>query len=119
MKTIREIAHEVAEELKYEQPCELQIKALELTISKYLAQQEPVAWLDVSKMTPNGMVYATGFKSKDTQSSVFLAPPIPAGMQLVPVEPTDAMLHAMQSSGWMVGNYKSMLAAAKESSHAE
>jgi len=37
---------------------------------------------------------------------------VPAGYALVPVEPTAEMLDAMQSSGWMPGNYRAMIAAA-------
>lgn len=37
-----------------------------------------------------------------------------AGWRLVPIEPTQAMLDAMQSGGWMVGNYRDMLAAAPQ-----
>lgn len=40
------------------------------------------------------------------------APPVAPGWVLVPVEPTQAMLDAMQSGGWMPGNYRAMLAAA-------
>ena len=34
------------------------------------------------------------------------------GWQLVPVEPTNAMLDAMEESGWTEGNYRAVLAAA-------
>ncbi len=36
----------------------------------------------------------------------------PEGWQLVPVEPTNAMLDAMEESGWKEGNYRAVLAAA-------
>ena len=38
---------------------------------------------------------------------------VPPGYVLVPVEPTQAMIDAMQSSGWMLANYRAMLAAAQ------
>ncbi len=34
---------------------------------------EPVAWLDLSKMTHSVMVYATGFKATDEQSQLYTA----------------------------------------------
>ena len=37
---------------------------------------------------------------------------IPDGWVLVPKEPTEKMLTAMSSSGWLTGNYKAMLTAA-------
>jgi len=37
---------------------------------------------------------------------------VPSGWKLVPVEPTPAMLEAMQSSGWLPTCYSAMLAAA-------
>ena len=37
---------------------------------------------------------------------------VPEGWQLVPVEPTNAMLDAMEESGWTEGNYRAVLAAA-------
>ena len=38
---------------------------------------------------------------------------VPAGMALVPIEPTPAILDAMSSSGWKTACYKAMLAAAQ------
>lgn len=38
----------------------------------------------------------------------------PPGWVLVPEEPTQVMLDAMQSGGWMPGNYRAMLAAAPD-----
>lgn len=35
---------------------------------------EPVAWLDLSKMSASAMVYATGWKSNDKQSPLYAAP---------------------------------------------
>ncbi len=37
---------------------------------------------------------------------------IPEGYVLVPKEPTEKMLTAMSSSGWLTGNYKAMLTSA-------
>lgn len=39
---------------------------------------------------------------------------VPPGWKLVPVEPTQAMMDAMQSSGWLPGCYRAMLAAAPQ-----
>lgn len=41
-------------------------------------EAEPVAWLDLSKMTPSGMVYATGFKANDRQTALYDHQPKPA-----------------------------------------
>ena len=38
---------------------------------------------------------------------------VPPGYVLVPVEPTQTMIDAMQSSGWMPANYRAMIAAAQ------
>ena len=38
--------------------------------------------------------------------------PEPKGFKLLPEEPTAEMLAAMQSSGWLPGCYRAMLAAA-------
>ncbi len=38
------------------------------------AQSEPVAWLDLSKMTSSGMVYATGIRTSERQSPLYTAP---------------------------------------------
>jgi hypothetical protein len=39
------------------------------------APVQPVAWLDLSKMSDKGMVYATGFKVSDKQSALCLCTP--------------------------------------------
>jgi len=42
-------------------------------------QGEPVAWLDLSKLSASAMVYATGWKSNDKQSPLYTTPaPAPA-----------------------------------------
>jgi hypothetical protein len=51
-----------------------------------LAEQgEPVAYMDLRKMTPSGMVYATGFRVSEKQSPVYThpAPEAPAPSQQV------------------------------------
>jgi hypothetical protein len=48
--------------------------------------QEPVAWLDLNKLSDKNMVYATGFKVSDKQSALCLCTP-PA--QPAPVALTD------------------------------
>lgn len=40
-------------------------------------QGEPVAWLDLSKMSASAMVYATGWKSNDKQSPLYATPAAP------------------------------------------
>ena len=67
-------------------------------------QGEPVAWLDLSKMSASAMVYATGWKSNDKQSPLYAtpaateqaAPAVPQGWKLVPVEPTPEMIRCAE-----------------------
>lgn len=87
-------------------------EVVRLMIETYLAQQEPVAWLKgrdgtLKWNTKVGVALGTAF---------YTAPPtaIPEGYVLVPKEPTQEILDAMQSSGWMPGNYKAMLAAGEK-----
>ena len=92
-------AAEVREALEQKVEPDEQEAALQ-KIADFGQDQEPVAWI--------------GLPGKGTP--LYAAPPAPAavppGYALVPVEPTDEMLAAMQSSGWMVGNYRAMIAAA-------
>jgi hypothetical protein len=63
--------------------------------------QEPVAWLDLNKLSDKNMVYATGFKVSDKQSALCLCTP-PA--QPAPVALTEgvtvpmAVLEAAEAS---------------------
>lgn len=56
-------------------------------------EAEPVAWIDLSKMTPSGMVYATGFKANDRQTALYASPPKPAPL---PQHEDDAYLVACE-----------------------
>ncbi len=99
-------AAEVREALEQKVEPDEQEAALQ-KIADFGQDQEPVAWIGLpGKGTP---LYAA-------PPAPAAAPPAPAavppGYALVPVEPTDEMLAAMQSSGWMVGNYRAMIAAA-------
>ena len=49
----------------------------------------------------------------DLKAAPRQAEAVPTGYVLVPVEPTQAMIDAMQSSGWMPANYRAMIAAAQ------
>ena len=67
--------------------------------------QEPVAWLDLSKMSDKGMVYATGFKVSDKQSALCLC--TPPAQEFVcstglpdPIHHTDLSEHPEYISGW-------------------
>lgn len=85
---------------------------------------EPVAWLDLVKVK-NGMAYATTVKITSKQTPLYATPQpaIPAGWQLVPVEPTPEMLAATTTISMLHGTwtdaYKAMLQVAPkpENSH--
>lgn len=83
---------------------------------------EPVAWrvrrLDSPKywiIFMHKPVDAIADPEREVQP-LYAAPPAPAaepeGYALVPIEPTQAMMYAMQSSGSMPANYRAMIAAA-------
>jgi len=108
MKTIREIA---MEEIANQGKPRSYVEFAESVLAAYLAQQEPVAEFIES---PAGDYWTIDASKAKPGAKLYLAPPVPAGMQLVPIEPTEAMLAAMQSSGWMPGNYKALIEAAKE-----
>ena len=96
-------------------------RTIEQAALNKLNEQEPVAWEfdtpahfgswmgNLSYTEPTDGV---GYKNK---RPLYLhpAPSVPEGYQLVPIEPTESMIAAMQASGWMLGNYKAMLSAAR------
>lgn len=88
------------------------------TIAAYeakLREQEPVAWrkLLCFENGANEYKFSSVNVLKDGDPLYLHPAPIPEGYVLVPIEPTKEMISAMQSSGWMPGNYKAMLAAAR------
>jgi len=80
-----------------------------------LREQEPVAWrkLLCFENGANEYKFSSVNVLKDGDPLYLHPAPIPEGYVLVPIEPTKEMISAMQSSGWMPGNYKAMLAAAR------
>lgn len=88
---------------------------------------EPVGWLGTENCQPKFISSAPcqieeeiygPFKPLHTDDQLAEAydagkrDAIPEGYVLVPKEPTEKMLTAMSSSGWLTGNYKAMLTAA-------
>jgi len=137
MKTIREIAMEMREVFEIHGSDKDIEEFAESVLAKYLEQQEPVAYL--AEYIGKGP-RAVGERIARTEAEcpkdaypdtwkfigyLFLAPPIPAGMQFVPVEPTEAMVLAAwgtpmfgksstDMSVTMAQAYRNMLTAAKE-----
>jgi hypothetical protein len=64
--------------------------------------QEPLAWLDLSKMSDKGMVYATGFQVSDKQSALCLCTP-PAAQPAVPL--TDDQTTDKDRLDWLNNNF--------------
>ncbi|MEI7431012.1 MAG: hypothetical protein WCL27_11205 [Betaproteobacteria bacterium] len=131
MKSVREIALEVIQKyevngLPYSRLVdETQLmRVIDETLDAYLAQQEPVCevyrhgrdshgreWHGIHWYDPNVDV--------PSKTKLYLAPPVPAGYQLVPIEPTEAMKDAFArgsaNSHRMTSNeYYNMLEAEKE-----
>ena len=67
-------------------------------------QGEPVAWLDLSKMSASAMVYATGWKSNDKQSPLYTTPAAPSQPAAPQGEPVAFAWRAKkgQPSAWQV-----------------
>ena len=73
---------------------------------EYLLEASPVM------TTKHRDAYSTAARLRAALAAQPAPAAVPPGYAVVPIEPTQEMLTAMQSSGWMVGNYRAMIAAA-------
>jgi len=82
-----------------------------------LGKQKPVAWMNNKR----DMTYLSRYNEDDVPLYAAPVPSIPNGYQLVPIEPTKAMIHAAESVDWAdesirascTNQWYKMLAAAK------
>ena len=127
MKTIDEVIEDVAKEVGANAMCKDPVAFAVKVNSAYLAQQEPVAWVDtVTSPRPRCITNLDYRSVTEAESGVeyvplFLAPPpaVPEGYVLVPKEPTEEMCaEGCLKVGALYGNrgarsmYQAMIAAA-------
>jgi len=112
MKTIREIALEERRKMGYLGETSTEVALIERVLAKYLEQ--PVDSIEAREFD--------GAKWVRLSDAVFLAPPIPAGYQFVPVEPTFECIGVIDSEGDIYPNAPesgTQIFVKKESNHAE